>query len=523
MSEIATKLIWSITPFGVQQQGVDSVIDTLIKNQLSIIRATYSEYLEPIIHSIQKKCHDSQNHFDPSFLFELVGRRCLVVIPNTSSFKENKDVEQKFIVNDGDVIPVKFDVDFEFCAKNKIEYSASSILEIKVSSGDQLKSLGIGSVLNISYGSVRLKITDVIKCTRKSLHVRCKVIDSGTIYSGMKVHSSDIARDLFPLLKQDKISIQKKFHKQADYMLLSGLKTEQELRFFKKILLGKSLKKSSKRHPSVPITAGVLNPETALPPRFLLKIDSKHTLDLMPKVLHLLDGVVLSRSEIGLDEHPHDLGILQKKIIELCNNNGKAIVVASELMRSMKQNPTPTRAEVIDLANAMEDGADALVLPSEITQGPYPELVAEISHNILAEAEAWKQKKWNLSKIYSIPSDDDIIIHGAVRIAEQSNASAIVCLTEGGYTAFKLSAIRMPKDIIAFTYNKRIFRQLAILHSVHPVILNSQLPTEKLLSHIKQVLTTDFNFKLGEKFVFVSFTRSSVSAKHSNLFTLQTC
>lgn len=522
MSKIATKLIWSITPFGVQQQNLESILDILEKNQLSIIRATYSEYLEPILHGFHKKSLHSKYQFDPTFLFELVGRRCIVAIPVDPLSNEPEALNQKIILNDGDVVDLKFDVDFEFCAQSKIAYSSSSLIEVKVSSSDQLKSLEIGSILNISYGSVRLKVMDIEKRTSKTLHVKCKVMDGGSVFSGMKVHSSDISRDLFPLLKQDKASIQKKFHKHADYLLLSGLKAEHELHFFKKVLLGKALKKSSKRHPSVPITADVLNTDTALPPRFLLKIDSKHALDLMPKVLPHLDGIVLSRSEIGLDEHPYNLGILQKKVVEICNKNGKAIIISSELMRSMRQNPTPTRAEVTDIANAMEDGADALVLPSEITQGPYPELVAHISRNVLAEAEAWKAKKWNAFESYAIPSDDDIIIYGAVRIAEQSEASAIVCFTEGGYTAYKLSATRTPKTIIAFTCNKRIYRQLAILHSVHPMLLKGHLGTEKLLSHIKQILIDEFKFKSGEKFVFVSFTRSSVSSRHSNLFSLHT-
>lgn len=522
MSKIATKLIWSITPFGVQQQGIEKIIDILEHNQLSIVRATYSEFLEPILHTFQKRFIDSNETFDPTFLFELVGRRCLVAIPVDSTSHDSNVISQKITLVDGNIIDIKFDVDFDFCAQNKIAQSSSSMIEMKVSSSDQLKFLEVGSILNISYGAVRLKIVDIVKRTKNTLQLKCKVIEGGSVFSGMKVHSSDISRDLFPLLKQDKAAIQKKFHKHADYLLLSGLKTEEEIHFFKKMLLGKSLKKSSKRHPSVPITSDVFDPDKALPPRFLLKIDSKHALDLMPKVLSFVDGIVLSRSEIGLDEHPHNLGILQKKIIEICNQNGKAIIVSSEMMRSMRQNPTPTRAEVTDMANAMEDGADALVLPSEITQGPYAELVAHVSRNVLAEAEAWKAKKWGSFETSLIPSDDDIIIYGAIRIAEQSDAKAIVCFTEGGYTAYKLSATRTPKNIIAFTYNKRIFRQLALLHAVQPVLLNKALQTEKLLFHIKQILIDDFEFKLGEEFVFVSFTRSSVSSRHSNLFSLQT-
>lgn len=338
-----------------------------------------------------------------------------------------------------------------------------------------------------------------------------------------------MSRDLFPLLKEDKISLKNKFSQQADYLVISGIKSEEELIFIKKAILGKSAK-GSKRHPSVPITPNILNIDTTLPPRFLLKVGSKRSLALMSKVLPLIDGVFLSRADFGLDVHPYNLGILQKKIIETCNKNAKSIIVSSELMQSMRQNPTPTRAEVSDMANAMEDGADALVLSSAVTHGIYNALVAHVSREVLADAEAWKAKKWKTFGMADISignndtlSDDEAVTYGAIRIAEQADISAIVCFTEGGYTAYKLSAMRTPKTIIAITCNKRIFRQLNLLHAVQPVILDTKLQTEKLLTHIKKILVKKFNFKHGEKFVFVSLTASSVSARNSNLFTLQEC
>src|SRR5690606_31256984 len=119
---------------------------------------------------------------------------------------------------------------------------------------------------------------------RKELQLKCKVVEGGTIFSGARVHSSDINRSLFPLLPEDENTLKNKFNHHADYVLLSGIKSEKEILSLKSMLLGEQ-SKSSKRHPSVPITPSILKADTQLPPRFIFKIGSKRSLEMMPKIL----------------------------------------------------------------------------------------------------------------------------------------------------------------------------------------------------------------------------------------------
>jgi len=516
MSEqaIATKLVWSVTPHGILKENLETTINFLHESRINLFHSIYSHYMKDFIPKFKQLWHSSGlvNQFSqhgPTFMFELVGRQCQVCVPNGETY-----------LADGVTIDVHISVDFNFCAQNIIVPSLTEALEVKVSNADQLSKLKAGSTLNISYGTVQLLVTKVTKQTESEFHLQCEVVEGGTIFSGTKLHSDDISRTLFPLLPEDNETLDHKFHHSADYILLSGVRSESEILHIKKMILGSDSKLSS-RHPSVSITPEILNADTQISPRFILKVGSSRSLEMMSKVLPLVDGVLISRSELGLDKHPHSLGILQKQIMEVCHKNAKLVIVSSDFMQSMRYNPSPTRAEVSDIANAMEDGTDAVMIAPEVTQGPYAQQVSKISRDVLFQADQWRVKTWQSYQLDNIVSDDDAVLYGTMRIAEQADVSAIVCFTEGGYTAYKLSSMRTPKTIIAVTCNKRIFRQLNMLSSVQPVLLSTHSKTEQLLTYIKSILMNQFGFRTGEKFVFISLTTSSVSARNSNLFTLQ--
>lgn len=510
------KLIWSVTHFGCQKLGIESISQTIAKHDLHAVRAMYSglfaedlkKLRQQLNHDIKKDRNQPAEGRVP-FLLSLVGRKAILSVPNAELSVSNEAELEIAIL-----------VDFEFCASSRIQNSSKDKIEIVVSSADQISSLKSGSVLSLSYGTVELQVESISKDSDKKKHLKCKVLQQGTLRSGMEVHSKDMLRDLFPLLPEDAKSLQDRFAHLADFVIVDGIKTAEEMFFLKKNILGEG-SQNSERHPSVAITEDILEPDAQIPPRFLLKIDSKRALEFLPSVFKQIDGVFLSRSELALDEDPYNLPILQKDLISKCHQMGKIILVASELMHSMHVNPNPTRAEVSDMANAAADGADALVLSHEVTEGPHADLVAEVSNETLINSQSWLEKKWRPFIMDDIVIDDDAVTYGAIRIAQQASVRAIVCFTEGGYTAAKLSSMCTPTEIIAITCNKKMMRQVNLLRSVTGVILESKFQVEKILSEAKEILVHNFGFKKGDAFVFVSLTASSVSARQSNLFTLQ--
>lgn len=516
MSQTQAKLIWSVTQFGMQTVGVESIAQTLLQYELNAVQCTYSHDARENLIALRNAVNQfgASGQYSPvegrvPFLLSLVGRKAILSVPgNTMNIANQEKLE------------IHLCVDSAFCTHNAIANSVGSSLEIKVTSADQLQFLQEGAVLSFSYGAAVAQVTRVLAHTETTLVVECVVESGGLLQSGMEVHSKSMSRALFPLLPVDEESLAVGFDGLADFVVVNGVRTLEEFFQIRKAFVGDA-KRTSLRHPSVGITENILDAEAALAPRFLVKIDSQASLDLLPKILDFADGIFLSRSELGLDLHPHDLPILQKELTHQCNSLAKVVVVESELMHSMRVNSNPTRAEVSDMANAAADGVDGLVLSSDVTFGPNSELVAQVSRETLLNSEAWQVKKWLPVEMSSIPTEDDAVTYGAIRIAEQANVKAIVCFTEGGYTAMKLSSMRTPIPIIALTCNKKIMRQMNLLRSVRPVVLDVRLQMEKILSEAKAILIQKFEFKLGDQFIFVSLTASSIAARNSNLFTLQ--
>lgn len=510
------KLIWTVTNKGCEKLGIENIAATITQYRLDAVRMSYSSEALPNILKLREEISRQmasedvmQSDGQVPFLLSFIGRRALLSVPNG-----------QLEVVDGSEIDITFLVDFNYCASLRPLTTATKSVEVIVASEDQLLNLAAGSKISISYGAVELKVISLPEKIASGCVIRCKVENGGLLLTGVDVHSSDMSRDLFPLLPEDEKTLKVGFSALADYVIVDGIKSEEELLKIKTGILGENVK-VSERHPSVPISKNVHELEANLPPRFLLKVDSKRSLELLPKLLKLVDGIFLSRSELGIDEHPHNLPIIQKDLITRCNKLSKTVIVASELMHSMYVNANPTRAEVSDMANAAADGADALVLSHEVTEGPNANLVAEVSQETLVNSEAWFEKKWHPFEMNEIPSDDDAVTYGAIRIAQQANVRAIVCFTEGGYTAMKLSSMRTPTEIIAITCNKKIMRQMNLLRSVSGVVLESRSKVERILNEIKDILVKNYSFKKGEKFVFVSLTASSVSERNSNLFTIQ--
>jgi pyruvate kinase len=394
-------------------------------------------------------------------------------------------------------------------------------LSIRVTSPDMISGLKEGSRIVISYQQTEFVVESVSRKSNDVLAVKAKVVESALLLSGMDVHSSDIPRDLFPLTHADAQAFERRFDDLADYVVVSGIRTADELTRVRRMILGDAAASgTSKRHPTVGIKDAIRERSSSVPPRILLKVDSRASLELLDTVFDDVDGLILSRSELGLSMPAHELPIIQKKLIARCNHLAKLVIVASELMYSMRVNPNPTRAEVSDMANAAADGADALFLAEEVTEGPHAELVADVSKETLINSEHLHDSNWHRVP-FEIANDDDAVASGALEIAEHAKVKAIVCLTEGGYTAMRLSSLRTPVDIIAVTYNHNVMRQLSLLRSVKVLTLERAPAFDQVLQETKKLLERYCGFARGDRFVFVSLTASPIAARNSNIFTLQ--
>lgn len=513
-----TKVIWTVTKEHLDKVGPEKIADLVIDHGLHAIKCVYTDSirqgLQDLRSALEKKIREERLSPDPAghipFLLSFVSRRALL---DTGPTPLN--------LSEGEKLTIVIEVDQDFCSLNMHRGTKCLFPRVAVTSSDMLKKLDVGDRLSLSFGEAELRIEAVDSRTDSSIKVMVEVMTGGQAATGMVVSSPQIPHELFPLLDEDRRSLENRFDDLADYVIVNGLRDESEMQELKNYLQTDVDARTSRRHPSVPVGPTVRQAEAAVPPRFVIKIDSEAMLQSFTSLLGQVDGVYLSRSELGALVHPHNLPITQKEVISQCNRDAKLVMVASELMQSMQRNPNPTRAEVSDMANAVSDGADAFVLEQDVTEGPFANELAEVTIETIKKSEPKIAGKWG-SVRFDTRTDDDAVAYGAISTAEQVGAKAIVCLTEGGYTAARLSSSRTPVEVIAMTYNLGIMRQLCLYRAVYPQRISGLTAFDRVLAEIKSALMEHCGLERGDRFVYLSLTASSISEKNSNFFTIQT-
>ncbi len=210
---------------------------------------------------------------------------------------------------------------------------------------------------------------------------------------------------------------------------------------------------------------------------------------------------MVARGDLGVEMLMEDVPMLQKMIVNKCNKAGKPVIVATQMLESMITNPRPTRAETNDVANAIIDGADAVMLSAESASGDYPILSVESMSKICLSVEK------NAGNIYHLTPDDDIdtysdsVIDTACVLAKSTGAKALIGLTQTGYTAYRLSVNRPQADIYIFTNNKALLSRLSLVWGIRTFYYEDFNATHVTIDSIGKVLVQKGLLKKGDLFV----------------------
>nr|MBP9708210.1 hypothetical protein [Oligoflexales bacterium] len=257
-------------------------------------------------------------------------------------------------------------------------------------------------------------------------------------------------------------------------------------------------------------------------PWLVLKLDSIKVKDRLSRLIDLVDGVFISRKELALSTSPALVPMLTKEIIEFCILRSKTVITASDMLASMRHKPSPTRAEISDIANSVYDGSDAVVLSEDIFLGDYYHQALQTMDRAIIDAEEGSIQEINwIRKKPEIKSEYDAISYAAFQSAELLNAKAFVCLTEAGKTAISLASFRPKIPIIAVTFKKHVTDNLALVRGVDCLFFENSLNFDEVLPKVNAFLKQESWLKTGDRIIFVSVTLSSIAQKASNLFTVQ--
>ena len=235
--------------------------------------------------------------------------------------------------------------------------------------------------------------------------------------------------------------------------------------------------------------------------RIVAKIEKPEALANIDEIINASDAIMIARGDLGVEIPMEDVPAWQKRIIKKCNMVGKPVIVATQVMESMIQNPRPTRAEANDVANALVDGADAVMLSGETSVGKYPVKVVESMDRILNSVE--KEDDSIYYRYLDTPSPEaeplsSAIITTACKLAEETNANAIMGMTYSGYTAFLLSRCRPSAHIFVFTHNKQILNTLNLVWGIRAFYYDKVESTDVTIEDLHEILREKGLAKQGD-------------------------
>jgi len=248
-----------------------------------------------------------------------------------------------------------------------------------------------------------------------------------------------------------------------------------------------------------------LNPDRVDTP-IIAKLERPEALENLDAIIHAADGVMVARGDLGVEMSPQQVPIAQKRIIEAANRQGKAVITATQMLESMMDSPRPTRAEASDVANAIFDGTDAVMLSGETAAGHYPVETVQMMDAIVHEAEEHLMEwgHWRNTPVSENEENDSLYLcRAAAELAHDRHVAAVAVFTNTGKTALLMSKTRPGVPILAFTSKERTYRRMGLFWGVVPHLVPLADTLEALLAHVESALLAETPVQRGQQVVLI--------------------
>jgi pyruvate kinase len=256
----------------------------------------------------------------------------------------------------------------------------------------------------------------------------------------------------------------------------------------------------------------------------IAKIEKAEAIDHLDEIIAAADGVMVARGDLGVETSVEQVPVYQKRIIEQANEAGKLVITATQMLQSMVASPRPTRAEATDVANAVWDGSDCLMLSGETATGKYPVAAVATMARIIETAETRHQKESIINKLVGKQSGrvSRALCEAAAFAADEMNSRTIAVFTESGLMARRLSSLRPDQRIIALTSSREVINELSLIWGVESVMTSPSKSTEELLKLGELSLLKADLVDLGETIVIMAGRLSGLGLSSSvTLYTVE--
>ena len=338
-----------------------------------------------------------------------------------------------------------------------------------ISYKDLYKDVKPGGFILVNDGQVELLVDHV-----EGTDIVCVCANDGKVKNKRGINVPGIELGFEFISEKDRADLVFGCEQDVDYIAASFVRRPQDVLDVKKVLVENG-------KPEIQIIA---------------KIENSEGVEKMDDIIKVADGIMVARGDLGVEVPAEDVPLIQKELIRKCKAAGKIVITATQMLESMQENPRPTRAEVSDVANAIFDGTDAIMLSGESAQGKYPEEAVMVMNKIALKTESTLDYASLHRKAVLTATDDssEAICMSVAEIANKFDVSAIIAFTESGFTAKKMSRYRPECPIIAATPFEKTTKKLAINWGIKAVVCK-QMDTREGLLNLAEVIAKENGIK----------------------------
>jgi pyruvate kinase len=365
--------------------------------------------------------------------------------------------------------------------EDKARKSSPNAKLIPLDVPDLINSVSVGKRILLDDGHLEMEITGIFED-----FIQAKVVLGGILTSHKGVNLPGAHISIPGFTEKDKVDLKFGIDQGVDAVAISFVRTPDDV-----TVVRQAIKEQAPERANIPIIAKIERPEA---------------LKNLTGILKVADGVMVARGDLGVEISPAAVPIMQKKIIQDANRTLKVVITATQMLDSMILNPRPTRAEASDVANAIFDGTDAVMLSGETASGKYPTESVAMMDNIVREAEAhfseWGKCEYEAEE----PTQEDAIsmTHAARELAHDRNVAAIAVFTQTGTTALLMSKAKPMVPIHAFTPDQRTYQRLGLYWNIFPHLVPFVDTVEAMLTHVETAIKASMPLKPGHQFILIS-------------------
>lgn len=435
--------------------------------------------LERLIQAGVDICRINMAHADHAWTREIirrvrtvckrVGRHIAIMMDVKGPEIRTGDVPETFELEKGEII------DFTF-GQGIGSLGEDGVRRVDLNYPGFSKDIKVGDTVLVDSGLMRLLVLEI----KEDQYVRCEVIIPGPLGNRRHINLPGVRVNLPALTKKDEGDVDVGVEEGVEFFALSFVREPDDLDIFHRYLS-----------------------DQGSPAKVIAKIEDQQAIRNLEDIIKASDGLMIARGDLGVECPFEDLPIIQSRAISACIQNTTPVIVATHMLESMIDSPIPTRAEVTDIANAIREEADCVMLSGETTIGKYPVECVETINRIAKRMESEDGPVLREDLVLKLPKSK--MLRSAVSLAAELEDAGVVVFTRRGLLAQKLSSLRPNMPVYAFTDNNDVFSQLLIMRGIEPFFMEfDSTDPERTIQHAFKLLEARNWVKIGASMVVIT-------------------